>query len=247
MTCKVLDMTEQHWLTQWQSRKTLSLPPLMRKWKPQLSTEQLLMKKTTNYQKRFSGTKDIKKEKGGGTDLWYNQIPRPPGGCPTDWREIMLQTFSHRSESSEPHIRIPSPGLQHGEDKPPQNIWLWRPLGLNCRSLTGLGERLHSKGITTSTCTRSQRKSNNWLGAWPGRSDLPAGLGEFPGKLGRWLWLTLGTSTMAAGILGSIQTHEQYCWWLPSWLISTKTWPHPTDCRCQRWDASGQKTNWMGR
>ena len=58
----------------------------------------------------------------GGTDLWYNQIPHPPGGHPTNWRVIILQRFSHRSESSEPHIRIPSPGVQHREDKPPRTF-----------------------------------------------------------------------------------------------------------------------------
>ena len=34
----------------------------------------------------------------------------------------MLQRFFHRSESSEPHIRIPSPGVQHREDKPPRTF-----------------------------------------------------------------------------------------------------------------------------
>ena len=30
------------------------------------------------------------------------------------------------------------------------------------------------------------------------------------------------------------------------WLISTKTWPHPTAYKCPCWDASGQTTNWVG-
>ena len=30
--------------------------------------------------------------------------------------------------------------------------------------------------------------------------------------------------------LGKFYFYEHSCWWLPSWLISTKTWcwPHPT-------------------
>ena len=54
------------WITgewpRWQSRKTLSSPPLTSTPKSQLSAEQPLMKKTGTYQKRSSTTKDIKKE-----------------------------------------------------------------------------------------------------------------------------------------------------------------------------------------
>ena len=38
----------------------------------------------------------------GGVDLWYNQIPYPLGGKTTNWRIIILQRFSHMSESSDP-------------------------------------------------------------------------------------------------------------------------------------------------
>lgn len=33
-------------------------------------------------------------------------------------RVIILQRFSHRSEGSEPHVTLPSPGLLPREDKP---------------------------------------------------------------------------------------------------------------------------------
>ena len=46
----------------WQSRKSLSSPPLMNPAKPQLPKEQSSMKMTKTYQKRSSTTKDIKKE-----------------------------------------------------------------------------------------------------------------------------------------------------------------------------------------
>lgn len=32
----------------------------------------------------------------------------------------MLQRFSHRSEGSEPHVTLPSPGLLPREDEPPR-------------------------------------------------------------------------------------------------------------------------------
>ena len=46
----------------WQSRKSLSSPPLMNPAKPQLPKEQSSMKMTKTYQKRSSTTEDIKKE-----------------------------------------------------------------------------------------------------------------------------------------------------------------------------------------
>ena len=52
----------------------------------------------------------------------------------------MWQRFSRRSESSEPHVRLPSLGVQHREGTP-QSIWVRRPAELNRRSPTGLGER----------------------------------------------------------------------------------------------------------
>ena len=42
----------------------------------------------------------------GGMLLWYNEIPYLPRGWTTDWKIIILQRFSHRSESSKPHVRL---------------------------------------------------------------------------------------------------------------------------------------------
>ena len=55
----------------------------------------------------------------GGALLWCNQIPYPPGGWPTNQKIIILQEFSYRSESFEPHIRLPSLGIWYlGEGAP---------------------------------------------------------------------------------------------------------------------------------
>ena len=46
--------------------------------------------------------------------MLYNQIPYPLRGRPTYWRIIIMQRFSHRSESLGPH-RLPralAPGRQ---------------------------------------------------------------------------------------------------------------------------------------
>ena len=53
-----------------------------------------------------------------------NQIPHTLGGQPTNWRIIISQEFSHRSESSEVHTRLPSLEVQHQEEKPPEYLAL---------------------------------------------------------------------------------------------------------------------------
>ena len=46
----------------------------------------------------------------GGMDLQYYQILYSPIRQPTSWRMITFQSFSHKSESSEPRVRPPQPG-----------------------------------------------------------------------------------------------------------------------------------------
>ena len=122
----------------WQSRKILS-SPLLTSIPKITSTEQPVMKKTGTYQNRSSTTKNIKNEpKRGRENSWYNQLQYSLGGWTTNWRVVVLQRFSHRSESSEPHVNCPAKGSRTW--KTPKTIWLWRPAGLNYRSPTGLGE-----------------------------------------------------------------------------------------------------------
>ena len=54
----------------------------------------------------------------------YNQIPYPLGGRITNWRIIILEKFSNRSESYEPHIRLPRLGVWYGEEDPPEHLTL---------------------------------------------------------------------------------------------------------------------------
>ena len=60
----------------------------------------------------------------GGEHSQYNQMPYPLGGWPTDWKIIILQRFSHQNESSEPHLRLPSLGVCHWEEEPPDHLAL---------------------------------------------------------------------------------------------------------------------------
>ena len=62
----------------------------------------------------------------GGTLLGYNQISYLPRGWCTNWKTIISQKFSHTTESSEPHVSLPSLGDWHWEE-PSKHLKLWRP------------------------------------------------------------------------------------------------------------------------
>lgn len=51
-------------------------------------------------------------------------IPYPPDGQPTNWKTIISQIYSHRSKNSDPHIRLPSLGGWHQEERPPEHLAL---------------------------------------------------------------------------------------------------------------------------
>ena len=44
------------------------------------------------------------------------------GGIPTNQKLVILQGFSHRSYSSEPHIMLSSQGVQNSEEEPPEHL-----------------------------------------------------------------------------------------------------------------------------
>ena len=71
--------------------------------------------------------------------MQYNQIPCSPGRRPTNWKIIISQRFCHRSESSELHVRLPSLGVWHQEEEPPEHLAL-KARGLDLKNATGLGE-----------------------------------------------------------------------------------------------------------
>ena len=75
------------------------------------------------YPKIYKRKKPHNKVLGGGY-LWYNPIPHPASRGPRNWRTIILQKLPHRSESSEPHVRLPILGSWHWEDEPPKHLAL---------------------------------------------------------------------------------------------------------------------------
>ena len=69
--------------------------------------------------------------------------------------EKLLETFSHKSESSEPHIRLPV--WRAGLARSPQSIWLWRPTESAHRKSTDEGKQeLHSWRMHTRTREKAE-------------------------------------------------------------------------------------------
>ena len=56
--------------------------------------------------------------------MQYSQDLYPWVGNPQMEESLQLQSFSSRSEGYEPHIRLPSPRVLHGEDEPPESLAL---------------------------------------------------------------------------------------------------------------------------
>ena len=109
-------------------------------------------------------------------------------------------------------------------------------MGFDCRTLTGLGE-------TETPLLEGTHKVVCALGPGEGavtqqetEPDLPASVGGSPADA--WLWLTVGTRTLAAEVLGSTPWHE------PSQSLSLA--PPKSPGRFQCWVASGQTTNREG-
>lgn len=56
-------------------------------------------------------------------NIYSNPMPSW-GGIPTNQKLVILQSFSHRSKSSEPHITLSSQGVQNREAEPPEHLAL---------------------------------------------------------------------------------------------------------------------------
>ena len=114
--------------------------------------------------------------------------------------------FSHRSESSEPHIRLPSLRIWHWDEQPPEHLAL-KASGCLVQEFhrTG-GNRLHSwRAHTRFHIHWDPAQSSDSTGAWAkptGRSWR-----VFWGDEGQ-LWLTVGARTLVAEAPGNTDPHE---------------------------------------
>ena len=92
--------------------------------------------------------------------------PMPTGGQPTNWRAVILKWFSHCSESSETHVRLPSLGAWQRNQESPGNVTL-KAAGFDPMTFTGLRETVLEG---TKYCVhqdpreRGRDPTGDWLG-----------------------------------------------------------------------------------
>ena len=137
---------------------------------------------------------------------WDDRILYLPGGQPTNFKIIILQRFSHRSESSEPHIRLLSLLVWYQEEEPPEHLSLkasgawWQELHktwVNWRNIL----RGHTQG---SYKLGPRGKSSDFIAAWVRPTCWSWRVSWGGGRL----WLTSGTRTLVAEVLGSTHWFE---------------------------------------
>ena len=58
----------------------------------------------------------------GGVQLQKYKILYLLSGQPINWKIIISQMLSHMSESLEPHITLPSLGVWHWKEEPPEHL-----------------------------------------------------------------------------------------------------------------------------
>ena len=116
-------------------------------------------------------------------------------------------------------------------------------MGPEHRSSPGLGETETPLLEGAHKFSGTLRPTAKALTAYKPGPDLPAGLGESPGEAGGLLWLTVGTKTLAAEVLGNNHQHELP--WRPPFGGQNPA-PANAHCRLQCWEASGQTTKRVG-
>ena len=150
----------------------------------------------------------------------------------------------------QPHVGLPSLGVLHWENKPPENLALKATETLFQESQRGGGNRdslltgTH-KGLTYSG---TQGRSSNMIGAW--------------GRPAWWPWSLLERQEATAAHPGDTDTGGSHFWklflthrtsagkcyfgiLLPAYTPNTQPYPEQRAFRCQCWDTSGQaNTAW---
>ena len=120
----------------------------------------------------------------------------------TNWRTITPQKSTHWSEGSEPHVRLPNLGVQHWEEEFTENQ-TWKASGIWLQDFNRTGGNRDS---TLGGCTQSSSASGpSGKEQWSHRRLNQTYLLVLEGLLQRrgWLWLTVGTRTLAGEVLGS--------------------------------------------
>ena len=84
-------------------------------------------------------------------------------GSPTDWKLTGSQRLTYRSQSSEPHIKLPPVGIWHWEKEPPEHLAL-KASGVCAQELHktgGNGDPILKRHTRTFTCTGCQGRARS--------------------------------------------------------------------------------------
>ena len=135
--------------------------------------------------------------------MQYNQPHTSQVGSPSDWKEMVSQRLTYRSESYENHIKSPCLWIWHWEKEPPEHLAL-KASGVCVQELhrTGGNRDPDFKRCTQIfTCTGFQGKAKSPSDSGP---DLTAVLGGSPSKRGGECGLLWGKGIKSKA-LGNIQ------------------------------------------
>ena len=141
-------------------------------------------------------------------------------GSSTDWKLTGSQRLTYRSESSEPHIKLPRVGIWHWEKEPLEYLAL-KASGACVQELhrtAGNRDPILQRRTQTSTCTGSQGKAES---PWESGSTLTTVLGGHPGKSGVNVAYCEGR-TLKAKLLGIFSSHT-FLW---RWPFGENARPH---------------------
>ena len=142
-------------------------------------------------------------------------------GSSTDGKLTGSQRLTYRSESSEPHIKLPCVEIWHWEKEPLEHLAL-KASGACAQELHGTwgdGDPILKRCTRTFTCTGSQGKGKS---PWESRSNLNAALGGHPGKTG----VNVALESKLSGIFSSVP--------FPGGGHFGKIWPQPSVLRYPR-------------
>ena len=127
-----------------------------------------------------------------GMHVGYNQTSCPPGGQPTYWKTITSQEFS-RSRVLNLTAGSPTWRVWYQEEEPPEHVVL-KPMGLEHRSSSGLGETDYSWRVHTRSWVHWDPRQKHWPQGSLGQTyllvleSLLEGWGGCGSLWGQWRW-----------------------------------------------------------
>ena len=156
---------------------------------------------------------------------WRRSPLVPPQSRRADDPQTAEQLYQRNSQTVKkvlgPTIVFPTWGSSEGTENP-QGIWLWRPVGFDYRTSTGLGKQMLGRHKQNLVCTRTQEKGV----ASPQKTepDLPVSGQESPAEAWVFSGLLQGRGTENnSSSLGPFEEDHHYCHYSYHSLASGQT------------------------